>query len=311
LTMLFISCNKISYKKTSSGLVYKIFPGNGKDSLKTGQFVKFQFVTLLNDSVIYNSNGKMPGYSKVQPGMSSYNLIEILPLMKKGDSAITVQVVDTMIRRGDQLPQNAKKGDHLTIRFRIIDVFATDSLAMKDYSLEVEKDRPRQEKEQQEQMQKMMEEQKAQQLKEDQELEKSGEIQKEFKAMDEYLAARHIQAQRVGKGTYVYIKEQGTGAVADSGKYVNVKYNGRILTTDSSFQANSYAFQLGTGTVIKGWDEGLQGLKQGTKATLFIPGFLAYGQHPPNPTFKAFEALKFDVEILQVSDTPIANRPQQ
>ena len=73
--------------------------------------------------------------------------------------------------------------------------------------------------------------------------------------------------------------QQGTGPAAELGKYVNVKYTGKVLATDSVFQSNTYAFKLGT-TVIRGWTEGLQLFKQGGKGTLYIPGFLAYGSNP-------------------------------
>lgn len=304
------SCNKISYRKTKSGLVYKIFPIDSKDSLlKNGQIAKFQFVTKLNDSVLYSTYGKMPGYAKLSPTEPPpYNLLEILPMMRKGDSAVTVQIVDSLLKKGEQLPPSAKKGDRLTTTFRITAVFTSDSITMIDYNAELEKDRPRQIKEQQEQMEKMEKERKEQLAKEEIELQKSGEIEKELKEMEAYLANKKITAQKTGKGTFVHIEKQGTGATADSGKYVNIKYTGRHLDTDSIFQSNSYAFQLGIGNVIPGWDEGLKLFKQGGKGILYIPGFLAYGKHPPQGSpFKPFEAMKFDIEILQVSDSPIQN----
>ena len=151
------ACNKIDYKKTKSGLLYKIFPGKGKDSLiKVDQFVKFEMIAKLNDSVLYSSYGKMPGYAKVTTDAASgYSLLEILPLMRKGDSAVTVQLIDTLMKQGVSLPQNAKKGDRITTNFRIVEVFPTDSTAMTDYNKEMERDRPRQMKEQEEQMAKM------------------------------------------------------------------------------------------------------------------------------------------------------------
>lgn len=308
---LMASCNKINYRKTKSGLVYKIFPIDSKDSLlKYGQIVKFQFTTKLNDSVLYSSYGKMPGYAKLTPvEPAPYNLLELLPMMRKGDSAITVQIVDSLLKKGgEQLPTSAKKGDRITTTFRITNVFTNDSSTMIDYNAEMEKDRPRQMKEQQEQMEKMKKEQKEQIAKEEMELQKSGEIEKELKAMEAYLANKKISAQKTGTGTFVHVEKPGTGPTADSGKYVNIKYTGRHLDTDSIFQSNSYAFQLGTGMVIPGWDEGLKLFKQGGKGTLFIPGFLAYGKNPPQGSpFKPFEAMKFDVEVLQVSDSVIQN----
>ncbi|MES1216573.1 MAG: FKBP-type peptidyl-prolyl cis-trans isomerase [Bacteroidota bacterium] len=310
---LMSSCNKINYKKTKSGLVYKIFPSSSKDSIiKIGEIVKFHVTTKLNDSVIYSSYGRVPAYVKLMPlDPPPYNLLEILPMMKKGDSAVTVQMVDSLVKRGDQYPPYAKKGDRMTISFRITEIFTSDSLATLDFNAESEKDRPRQLKEQEEQLAKMEKERKELQEKEQLEMEKSGEIDKELKEMEAFLAANKITAQKTGKGTFVVIKEQGNGPQAVVDKYVKVKYTGKFLETDSVFQSNNYAFQLGKGFVIAGWDEGLQLLKQGGKATLYIPAFRAYGKNPPpNSPFKPYQPLKFDVELLAVSDTLIENTRQ-
>jgi FKBP-type peptidyl-prolyl cis-trans isomerase len=315
---LTVACNKITYKKTKSGLAYKIFKGDGKDSIKNGYIVKFNYTIKFNDSLMdrFNSYGKMPGYVKVQEQQKpSYDFQELLPMLRKGDSAVTVQMADTLLVQGSQLlPPHAKKGDRLTMTIKITEVFPVDSVAMADYNKEIERDKPRMMKEQEEQMAKMKKEQEEARIKEEAELEKSGEIAKELQDMQGYLAAKKINAQKTGKGTFVYIQQQGTGRQAENNKYVNVKYTGKILTTDSTFQSNSYAFKLGNAEAIRGWDEGLLLFKEGGKGTLFIPGFLAYGANPgPGSPFKPFEALKFDIELLQVSDTPIPQdqRPQR
>ena len=143
-----------------------------------------------------------------------------------------------------------------------------------------------------------------QKQKDELEMEKSGEAARGVQEMEAYLKNKNIAAQKAGKGTFVTIQQQGTGPQADSGKYVTVKYAGRVLATDSVFQSNSVTFQLGQGKVISGWDEGLKAFKEGGKGTLYIPGFRAYGKYPPQGSpFKPFEALIFDVEMLKVSDT--------
>jgi FKBP-type peptidyl-prolyl cis-trans isomerase len=307
--LIVTGCNKINYRKTKSGLSYKLYTGPGKDSLvKEGQIVKFNVIVKLNDSVFYSSFDKMPAYIKytAENPTTSYSLMEILPMMNKGDSAVLVQMADTLLKRGEQLPGSGKKGDRIITSLRILEIFSTDSVGMADYNAETEKDKPRRMKEQEEQIAKMEKERNEQQIKEDIELEKSGEIAKEFQAMEAYLAEKKINAQKTGKGTYVEIKEQGSGAQAQAGKYVTVKYTGKYLATDSTFQSNSYSFQLGIGGVIRGWDEGLLLFKEGGKGILYIPGFLAYGKNPPpGSPFKPFDALKFDVELVKVSDTPL------
>jgi len=102
-----------------------------------------------------------------------------------------------------------------------------------------------------------------------------------------------------------YTDEQiGTGAEAVSGKTAVVHYTGWLMDGkkfDSSLDRNQpFSFALGAGQVIKGWDEGVQGMKVGGKRTLIIPPELGYGARgaggviPPNAT------LKFDVQLLDV-----------
>lgn len=96
----------------------------------------------------------------------------------------------------------------------------------------------------------------------------------------------------------------GNGATAEPGKQVSVHYTGWLTDGtkfDSSVDRNEpYAFALGVGHVIKGWDEGIAGMKVGGKRQLRIPPGLAYGSQgfrniiPPNST------LIFDVELLGV-----------
>jgi FKBP-type peptidyl-prolyl cis-trans isomerase len=103
----------------------------------------------------------------------------------------------------------------------------------------------------------------------------------------------------------------GTGAVANDGDHVKVHYTGWFTDGkkfDSSVDARQpYSFTLGKGDVIKGWDEGITGMKLGGKRQLRIPPELAYGEAgykkivPPNAT------LIFDVQLLAVTPAPPAN----
>jgi FKBP-type peptidyl-prolyl cis-trans isomerase len=105
--------------------------------------------------------------------------------------------------------------------------------------------------------------------------------------------------------------KQGDGADAVAGKTVVVHYTGWLYDSaapdghgtkfDSSVDRRSpFSFVLGAGRVIKGWDEGVAGMKVGGKRTLVIPPQLGYGERgaggviPPNAT------LLFDVELLEV-----------
>jgi FKBP-type peptidyl-prolyl cis-trans isomerase len=103
----------------------------------------------------------------------------------------------------------------------------------------------------------------------------------------------------------------GTGAEAADGRLVTVHYTGWLYdasATDhhgskfdsSRDRSEPFAFRLGAGDVIPGWDRGVAGMKVGGSRTLIVPPGLAYGQRgaggviPPNAT------LVFDVELLEV-----------
>ena len=100
----------------------------------------------------------------------------------------------------------------------------------------------------------------------------------------------------------------GAGVAAKDGDHVKVHYTGWLTTGkkfDSSVDAHQpYDFTIGKGEVIKGWDEGVTGMKVGGKRQLRIPPELAYGEAgfkdiiPPNAT------LIFDVQLLAVPPAP-------
>lgn len=96
----------------------------------------------------------------------------------------------------------------------------------------------------------------------------------------------------------------GTGAAAAAGDTVTVNYVG-ALTDGTVFDASAnhgntgFTFKLGAGLVIKGWDQGLVGMKEGGKRKLLIPASLAYGSQANGP-IPANSALIFEVELLKV-----------
>lgn len=98
----------------------------------------------------------------------------------------------------------------------------------------------------------------------------------------------------------------GTGAAATAGTAVTVQYvgtleSGLVFDASANHGTQGFTFPLGAGQVIKGWDQGIVGMKEGGKRRLVIPASLGYGEQgypgviPPNAT------LIFEVELVKVT----------
>jgi FKBP-type peptidyl-prolyl cis-trans isomerase len=95
----------------------------------------------------------------------------------------------------------------------------------------------------------------------------------------------------------------GTGADAKPGHKVKVDYTGWLTSGkkfDSSVGKRPFEFMLGASQVIKGWDEGVAGMKVGGKRQLKIPADLAYGKRGAAGVIPADATLIFDVQLLGV-----------
>lgn len=97
----------------------------------------------------------------------------------------------------------------------------------------------------------------------------------------------------------------GTGAVAKAGDHVSVNYTGWLpdgTKFDSSYDRNQpFDFVLGQGMVIKGWDEGVAGMKVGGKRMLYIPANLAYGERGAGGVIPPNSPLIFEVELVAIN----------
>ncbi len=119
----------------------------------------------------------------------------------------------------------------------------------------------------------------------------------------------HAEMKTTASGLRYEDSVVGTGMEAVSGKRVEVHYTGWLdegngkkgAKFDSSVdRKQAFVFPLGAGRVIKGWDEGVAGMKVGGKRTLYIPSALGYGARGAGEVIPPSANLIFDVDLLGV-----------
>lgn len=96
----------------------------------------------------------------------------------------------------------------------------------------------------------------------------------------------------------------GEGKAAVKGALITTHYKGCLedgIQFDSSYdKGRPFECVIGTGRVIKGWDQGILGMKVGGKRKLFVPAHLAYGERQVGPIIKPNSNLVFEIELLDV-----------
>jgi FKBP-type peptidyl-prolyl cis-trans isomerase FkpA len=278
--LLLASCDNHGLKKTKSGLLYKIISDGKNPVVKKGQYMKISFSQKVRDSVLYSSDSSLPAYVRVDSvGANAYSPVEIFPMLRKGDSAVVIQLGDSIQRKSQQpLPPFIHKKDKLILSMRVEDVFETEDLLKKDRDSLL-----------------------------------AIFHAKETKQVENYLQQHNIQATKTAQGTFVQILNPGDGPAVDSGKQVTVLYTGKIFPSGKVFETNDkedgqpLKFVIGTRSMIPGMEDGLRQLKKGGKATLYLPAFMAYDQQPAGPSKKPNENLIFDVTVVDVTDAPVAS----
>lgn len=120
----------------------------------------------------------------------------------------------------------------------------------------------------------------------------------------EILREQYGTAHTLTSGLRYLVHAPGEGAPAALGNQVVVHYDGYLLDSGKKFDSSRdrgtpYVFRVGTGAVIKGWDEAFATMKKGEQRTLLIPWWLAYGENGKGP-IPPRAALRFEVELLEI-----------
>ncbi len=288
-----------NYKKLPSGLQYAFImdkPGTTKP--EEGGLVKLHMQSVCNNRILYSTvmafKGKPGEFGVAKPAFKG-DLIEAIMLMTPGDSIVCLVDADALFKNAKtKMPDFIKKGDKVQYFVKLVSMKSKDQVM----------------KEQQAAFQKQIQEQMAKQK-----AEAAKQAVKDEKLLKAYFTKNKLSPIKTASGMYYTIREAGTGDSARNGDSVSMNYTGRLLdgtkfdsNEDTAFHhVQPFQFVLGRGMVIRGWDEGVALLKQGSKATFYIPSGMAYGaQARPgsgaNPKgIPANSILIFDVELLRVN----------
>ena len=275
--VMLASCGGGSFQKTKSGLLYKIISDGKGEQLKAGDYVKLNVIVKQKDSITYNSYGKIAAYTMVDSSRT-YDISEVLPKMKVGDSAVVVQLADSIAKQQmGQYPPGLKKGDKITLTFRLIKTFKDMGAFQTDVQAEMDVQKER-----------------------------------EIAVLDKYLKSKGINAVKTPKGVFVEIINPGTGVKPDSGKQVSIMYTGTTMegkkfdsNIDTSFgHTEPLQFVIGQMGMIAGFEEAAKMLMKGGKAKAYIPSMLGYGMQGRPPAIMPYDNLIFEMELIDVTDAP-------
>lgn len=292
----FTACTGGSFKKTRSGLLYKIESSDkSQATAKRGSFLKLYFKQKTGDTTFGENYGKMPLYAPVDSVGPNYTPAEIFSLLRKGDSATVVMMPDTLLKKGAQLPPFIKRKDKIVLSFRVVDVFTSDSLMEVDRGIEMKKEDARAK------------------------AEAEGQKTKDLQGLDAYVKKHNLTIQKTPNNVYYQITSTQNGEAIDTGDVVSVKYTGYSeegvpfdsnMDSTKQLQRHSlepFQFEAGGQGAIPGMTEAILFFKKGDKGRMLIPSVLAYGANPqPGGPIKPNQNLVFDIEVVDVKKRPAA-----
>lgn len=297
----FAACQNVEFKKSSSGIPYKIFSSSKGDSVKPNSIVKYNVIQKVKDSILFSSYAnKTPFYVQIKPQTEKpdYSNIRatvegLIAKTKEGDSIYLVQSADSLLKKNPEITMY-KKGQQVITTIKVEKIYKTEEEAnadaMKDQAAGYD-----------ENLKKSLAE-----FKKNTEAQQS--IQKDDKTIEDYLTAHNIKAEKNEWGVYIETLTPGQGNKPKYGQYSNVNYKGMNLAGEV-FDQGTMPVQTGLAQVVPGFAIGVSQLNKGEKARVYIPSLLAYGQQGNPPKIQPNEVLVFELEVLDITDKAPAPQP--
>lgn len=284
-----------NFTKTAKGALYTILKAGGGAKIKEGEVITFHFTQKNDRDSVLGSSYQMgkPAMVQVQPSRSVADLMEVFSILSVNDSALVRVPTDSIfVGHEDSRPAFLPKGSYLNFTLKIERVQTLEQ-AMAERTAAMEKERA----------------------------EKAAIAEKmrgtETSTITKYIADNKLTPLSTASGLKYVITAPSTGRKPLAGDTLLVNYAGRTMDGklfDSSIEEVAKAGGLqqpgrtyepikvvvGNSEVIRGWDEGLLLVNEGSKAKFIIPSALAYGERGAGEDIKPYSPLVFDIELVKV-----------
>lgn len=292
--MVFAACNrgpkpdKDGFYTAESGLMYKFIEQNEDAQIvEMDDLLEGEMAIVFEGDTLFSNFGHPDIITRVEDDWFQGGHNEAFLMMHEGDHAVFGISADSVAKflEATQMPQGYKPNQNMRIYY---DIHLTHILTKEDIA-----------KREAEYMAEMNKKQEA-----------------EAELIKQYVADNKISVKPTESGMYVIVKKPGVGKKAENGSTVSVFYAGRLLNGklfDTNIESvakeagrqgghfQPFAFTLGQRSVIRGWEEGIAGLRKGAKATLIIPSNMAYGASGAGSDIPPYSPLVFDVEVVSVN----------
>lgn len=286
------------FKKASDGSEYKILSVKDSKSLARGNYMELQVMAKYKDSILYNTKDDgMPQFGLYDTANFPVPFKEVFNTIKVGDSIIVKVSTDSIIAKGQAAPF-IQKGQFLCQYYTITNSYTTKQQVDSAQQTHLAVANAIAKKKQTALLQGIL-------------VENKDKIAADGKIIEAYLAKNKIKATRAPWGTYIAVKKESMGKQVTEAGFAAVNYTGKSFTDGKVFDSNTdpkfqhvqpYNVNMGQlSGVILGWYDALFQMKQGTKATIYIPSTLGYGkQGNPQGGINPDAILVFDMEVVAV-----------
>ena len=264
-SFLFYSCDKLGggMKTSPDGLKYQFLVDEDGPVAKPGDFMTMHFIIATEKDSVLNSTYKSgnPLTAKLYKSPIKGGLEDGLSMMSAGDSAIFLVSSDSLMKGQPAESRPPYFPPGSMVKYTVKMLKVVDSASAESAQI---------------------------------------------KDITDFGKKKGLNLQKTASGLHYVITQAGAGVKAVAGDSIEVHYIGTLLENGKEFDNSRtrnqpFAFPVGMGMVIPGWDEGLQLLPEGSKATLVIPSKLAYGERgAPGSPIGPNAALVFEVEVLKV-----------